>query len=310
MNAPDRGQIKSGASDRGRFSRMIRRLLMAADNPGGAPDEGAPVVPPRPHAAFRWTRESWGAALRAAPLEAHAKHLFTSSQLRLPADADDEERERAWIDVTASLDAPRRGLLRVRQVHGRIVRIVRGDDPSAVDPTALPAGDAIVSNVPGTTLAVVVADCVPILIVDPRGGAAAAVHAGWRGTCAGVAGAAVDAMRSTWGTQPADLWAAIGPSIGPADYQVGDSVLEEFRQAGHGEAGERWFTRGPAGRLRLDLWRANIDQLAGAGLRPERIFAAGLSTAAHPRWLESYRRDGAAAGRLVAAIATPAAICN
>jgi YfiH family protein len=281
---------------------------MAADNPGGGPDERPAAAPPRPHAAFRWTRESWGAALRAAPLEAHAKHLFTSSQLRLPANADSEERERAWSAVTASLDAPRQSLLRVRQVHGRTVRIVRGDDPASVDATALPDGDAIVSNVPGATLAVVVADCVPILIVDPRGGAAAAIHAGWRGTCAGVAGAAVDPMRRTRGTRPADLWAAIGPSIGPADYQVGDAVLEEFRQAGHGEPGECWFTRAPAGTLRLDLWRANIDQLIGAGLRPERIFAAGLSTAAHRGWLESYRRDGAAAGRLVAAIATPAAI--
>jgi YfiH family protein len=250
-------------------------------------------------------RESWGAALRATPLEPLAKHVFTSSQLRLPANATGEERERAWTAVTESLSAERSGLLRVRQVHGRTVRVARRDDPASADPERLPDGDAIVSNVPGTSLAVVVADCVPLLLVDPRKGAAAAIHAGWRGTCAGVTKAAVQAMREAWETDPADLWAALGPSIGPADYQVGDAVLEAFRQARHGEAITRWFTRGVDSALRLDLWRANIDQLTLAGARPERIFAAGLSTAAHPGWLESYRRDGAAAGRLVAAIAVP-----
>jgi YfiH family protein len=297
--------IKSDASKSRGISRMIRRPTMTDDNARRAGSAAATSAPPPPNPAFHWTHESWGAALRARPLEPHAKHLFTSSQLRLPANATGEDRERAWHAVTASLDTPRQTLLRVRQVHGRVVRVVRREDPASADSTRLPDGDAIVSNVAGTTLAVVVADCVPILMVDSQTGAAAAVHAGWRGTCAGVARAAVDAMRDTFRTEPENLWAALGPSIGPADYQVGESVLEEFRQAGHGDATERWFTRGTADGLRLDLWRANIDQLVSAGLTPERILAAGLSTAAHRGWLESYRRDGAAAGRLVGAIVVP-----
>ena len=303
--APVPTNIKSDASDCEAFSGMIHRPLMADDNSRGTVNAVSTPDPPDVVAPFHWTRESWGAALRAEPLEPHAKHLFTTSQLRLPANASQEERERAWQALTQSLGVPRQSLLRVRQVHGNAVRVVRRDEPASAETGQLPDGDAIVSNVPGTTLAVVVADCVPVLLVDPRAGAAAAIHAGWRGTCASVTKTAVDAMRDAWGTDPADLWAAIGPSIGPSDYEVGDSVLEAFSAGGHRDAAARWFTRRQDGRLMLDLWRANVDQLVGTGVRTERIFVAGLSTAAHQGWLESYRRDGDAAGRLVGAIVTP-----
>jgi hypothetical protein len=169
-----------------------------------------------------------------------------------------------------------------------------------------PEGDAVVSDVPGVALAVVVADCVPVLIVDPKTGAAAAVHAGWRGTAAGVTTAAVQAMTEHWGSRPSDLVAAIGPSIGPDDYEVGESLVAAFREAGHGHAVDRWFRR-VDGPLRLDLWRANREQLESTGVPAASIVTAELSTAAHPGWLESYRRDGARAGRLVAAVVVPPA---
>lgn len=284
---------------------MMRETAMLDDNPRAGPAAAAAGEPPRPDPAFHWTSERWGHALRATPLEPHAQHLFTSSQLRLPANAGEADRERAWAAITESLGTPRQSLWRVRQVHGRAVKVVPRADPSGADPGLLPDGDALVSNRPGATLAVVVADCVPVLMVDPRAGAAAAVHAGWRGTCAAVTRAAVAAMRDAWGSEAGELWAAIGPSIGPADYQVGEPLVEDFRRAGHGEAVGRWFTRAGDGSLRLDLWRANVEQLVAEGVRPERICVAGLSTVAHPGWLESYRRDGACAGRLVAAIVVP-----
>ena len=277
---------------------------MTDDNVRFAAASAGPAAPPAANPLFRWTRESWGYALRATPLEAHAQHLFTTSQLRLPAHASAAERERAWQAIAASLQAERGQVLRVRQVHGRDVRVVAAADP-APDPSALPDGDAIVSNRAGAILAVVVADCVPMLIVDSRVGAAGAVHAGWRGTCAGVAAAAIVSMRQTWGSRPDDLMVALGPSIGPDDYEVGEALIDAFRDAGHGVSVDRWFSR-RGGALRLDLWQASVDQLEAAGVRPDRIFTAGLSTASHPGWLESYRRDGSAAGRLVAAVVTPA----
>lgn len=273
-------------------------------NPGSPATARAVDEPPAAPAAFHWTREGWGHALRARGLEPHAQHLFTSSQLELPANAAAVDRARAWSALAGSLGATAAPMYRVRQVHGAVVRVVRADDPASADATQLPDGDAVVSNVRGSLLAVVVADCVPILLVDPVSRAAAAIHAGWRGTCASVASAAVAAMAASWATDPATLIAAIGPSIGPDDYEVGEALVEAFRDAGHGSRADRWFSRRDA-RLYLDLWRANADQLLAAGVREDRISVAGMSTFAYPGWFESYRRDGARAGRLVAAIVVP-----
>jgi YfiH family protein len=298
-----RPDIKSDASSKRPISEDDAGAVKVDDNQRFEVAAGVRPEPPPVSPLFHWTRETWGLALRAVPLEAEAQHLFTSAQLRLPAQADAAQRARAWAAVAGSLGTTPDRVLRVRQVHGRIVRVVRASD-GPPDPTALPDGDAIVSNVTGAVLAVVVADCVPLLLVDPRRGAAAAVHAGWRGTCASVAPAAVEAMVEAWGTRPADLIAAIGPSIGATDYPVGESLVDAFAQAGHGRSIDRWFSRS-GGELRLDLWRASADQLEAAGVRASRIAVAGISTAAHPGWLESYRRDGSGAGRLVAAVAVP-----
>jgi YfiH family protein len=157
-------------------------------------------------------------------------------------------------------------------------------------------------------LAVVTADCVPILLADPASGAVGAVHAGWRGTVADVTGAAVRAMTRHWDVAPARLVAAIGPSIGACCYEVGEELPTAFAAAGHLEdATSRWFARDEDGRLRLDLWIANRDLLVRAGLRPDQVHVAGLCTKTHLDWFESYRAEGAAAGRLAAIIKCPEA---
>jgi hypothetical protein len=127
-------------------------------------------------------------------------------------------------------------------------------------------------------------------------------------------------MQLHFGTRPADLVAAIGPSIGPCCYQVGADVVDAFQAAGHADAAIReWFR--PEGspqswrsapvvadagqvKYRLDVPTANVDQLRAAGLDPARIAACSLCTACHPSVFPSYRRDGAGTGRL-AAVITP-----
>ena len=94
---------------------------------------------PTPGAAFRWSREPWGAALRCVPLEASAQHLFTSRQLALP-DAD------SWAQATASVGATPDRLMRVKQVHGNTVRVLRRGDVPATASETRPDGDAIASN--------------------------------------------------------------------------------------------------------------------------------------------------------------------
>jgi YfiH family protein len=195
--------------------------------------------------------------------------------------------------------------MRVKQVHGNSVRILKKgavpDDAANVRPD----GDAVVSNQPGLALAVMVADCNPILVVDPKRGAAAAIHAGWRGTCARVGPAAIDTMRREFGSDPSDLIAAIGPSVGPDDYEVGESLIDAFAAAGHSNADiDRWFIRSKP-KPHLDLWKANRDQLAAAGLRADHIYICGLSTVSHPDVFDSYRIAGEKAGRMAGIIVVP-----
>jgi YfiH family protein len=170
----------------------------------------------------------------------------------------------------------------------------------------LPVGVAFFSGDPSRAVSVRVADCVPLLVADPRTGLVAAVHAGWRGTAARVASAAVRAL-ATRGGSAADLIVAIGPSIGPCCYDVGEALIDAFREAGHpADAVARWFSR-PNGRLVLDLWTANTDQLAAAGVNRGRIHAARLCTACRLDLFYSFRKEGARAGRLAAVIRAPAA---
>jgi YfiH family protein len=253
---------------------------------------------PAPDPAFHWTSEPWGHALRCRALGASAQHLFTSRQLALPG-AD------AWQLALASVASTPGHLMRVKQVHGNAVRVLkRGDVPHSASEQR-PDGDAVVSNEPGLALAVMVADCVPILLCDPVSGAAAAIHAGWRGTCARVVPAAIDAMRREFGIEPADLVAAIGPSAGPSDYEVGESLVTAFLEAGHPQSDvDRWFIRrGP--KPHLDLWAANTQQLVDAGVGAGRVFQCGLSTVSHPDVFDSYRVAGERAGRMAAVIVVP-----
>jgi len=264
---------------------------------------GAAMTLPRPDPSFHWTSEAWGDALRCRALDAVTQHLFTSKQLELPAEA-------AWRAALASAGSTPNRLMRVKQVHGNVVRILnRGKVPEGAG-AERPDGDAIVSDEPGLVLAVMVADCVPILICDPARGAAAAIHAGWRGTCARVARTAIDTMRREFGSDPADLVAAIGPSVGPDDYEVGESLIEAFLEAGHARTDvDRWFIR-PRLKPHLDLWSANRDQLISAGVRPQQIHLCGLSTVAHPGVFDSYRIAAERAGRMAALIVVPLPVAS
>jgi YfiH family protein len=254
---------------------------------------------PAPDPAFHWAREPWGHALRSIALGRTTQHLFTSKQLALPA-------VESWRAALSSLGAGPDRLMRVTQVHGNAVRVLKqGHVPESASEER-PEGDAVVSNVPGLALAVLVADCVPILVADPQTGAAAAIHAGWRGTCARVGPAAIQAMRREFGSHPSALVAAIGPSAGPDDYEVSEALVEAFLGAGHDRASvERWFIRSKPS-PHLDLWSANRDQLVEAGLRADHISICRLSTVSHPDVFDSYRAAGERAGRMAAMIVVPA----
>jgi len=264
-------------------------------------------VLPKPNDGFTWVQAAAGPALICAALEPHAAHLFTTRSWPLGTVVDGD-RTAAWADVAGALGADSGQLVRVHQVHGAmVIAHKRGDagrQAAAAADRTLPHADIIISDDPSRALAIQTADCVPLLIADARTGAVAAAHAGWRGLAAGVPRVAVAALTVAFGSRPADLVAAVGPSISAARYEVDEVVRVAFVAGGNDESYlQRWFLAGvrPA-HWRFDGWASARDQLLQAGLMPGHIHTSGLCTASHPDALPSYRRDGKGAGRIAAAI--------
>jgi polyphenol oxidase len=248
----------------------------------------------RPARGFEWVEASWGPVLTCPALSPVAIHGWTTRALKL--ELPDERCASQWTALAAYADLTITELSRLTQVHGR--DIVAIDRPGGVVTRA----DGQSTARPDVLLAIRVADCVPLLVADRRTGAVAAVHAGWRGTAAGIAHAAVAHMSAQYGTTPGDVVAAVGPSIGPCSYIVGEEVRAAFRESGWGEAQVgAWFVE--RSDLRLDLWRANRDQLVQAGVPATAVYVAELCTACNEDAFYSYRRDGKGTGRMVGFIA-------
>lgn len=258
---------------------------------------------PRPAVAignqgFRWQTAGAAEVLVSEPLLAVAPHCFTTRALG--AGRADDELLAAHGAIAAYLGVAPGALRSARQVHGAALFVADGHAPIVP-----PEADVLLASEPTTAVVVQTADCAPVLIGDARTGAVAAVHAGWRGTCAGVVMAAVRALAARFGSAPADLVVAIGPSIGACCYQVGADVHQAFLSRKDLPDAASWFS--PDGdRWRLDIWRANHDQLRLAGVPEGAIHVAGHCTASMPDRYHSYRLEGACAGRQFAAIRPPA----
>jgi YfiH family protein len=206
-------------------------------------------------------------------------------------------------------------VLPIKQIHSDVIHIF----PAA--PAEPCKGDASATDEPGLLLAVQTADCVPILLVDPKKRAVAAIHAGWRGTLARISEKAVGRLRLEFGSKPANLLAVLGPSIGPCCYEVGTELVTKFT-AQFAEAAEyfdeprsgeepnplQWLNMAPPGHqplpknVHLDLRKANRSQLLAAGLRPQNIFRSELCTACRTDLFFSYRKEGPQSGRLLSVI--------
>ena len=216
-------------------------------------------------------------------------------------------------------------LVALKQMHSAAIHRVVGPTRRAASPgVALPeGGDGLITNARGVLLAVKVADCLPVIVVDRRRKAVGVFHAGWRGTVQRIVEKGVGEMRRQLGCDPADLVAAIGPGIGACCYEIGEQVEDKFdsqftyskelfsdvfdshnlkmkypmlflnqRAPGHGE---------PALSRHLDLMEANRRQLLDAGVEEENIESLGLCTACHTDLFFSYRQEHVT-GRMLAVV--------
>jgi YfiH family protein len=204
----------------------------------------------------------------------------------------------------AALGRERESMFDVWQVHSADVVIANAPHPPVPlrgHLNNLPEfkADAIITDNPAVTLFMRFADCTPILLVDPKKNAVGVVHAGWLGTVRRAAGQAVKNMQAAYGSNPADILAAIGPAIGPDHYEVGLDVIEQVRYSFG--AGAEALLPGQNGRFHFDLWQANKLVLEQAGVG--QVEVAGLCTACHPEDWYSHRAQRGKTGRFGALIA-------
>ena len=206
-------------------------------------------------------------------------------------------------------------LVPLKQFHSAVIRYVQ------TSPAEACKGDASLTDVPGLLLGVQTADCVPILLVDPKKRVVAAVHAGWRGSLAHIAEKTVGQMRMRFGSRPSDILAALGPAIGGCCYEVGTELVTKFTsqfadaeewfdelRTGDEPNPLQWLNMMPPGHqpppknVRLDLRKANRAQLLAAGLSDKNIFVSDLCTACHTDLFFSYRKEADRSGRLLSVI--------
>jgi YfiH family protein len=252
---------------------------------------------PNPNGEFEWTQESWGPAIRCTALSKAAQHCFSTLQPELQGAAKEDAGTLSALAHALNLhDVNSEQIVRLRQVHCAGVFDASREAIARTRGAGWPEADIAISRDPALVLTVRAADCVPVLLADSATGAVSAIHAGWRGTAAGAVLAAVQALSEKFGTEPKNVIAAAGPSIGPCCYTVGEELIQKF--ASHPDS-SRWFNR--AGGLRLNLWQATRDQLERAGVTPRNIHVCELCTFDHAGVFPSYRREGKAAGRLTAA---------
>jgi polyphenol oxidase len=184
------------------------------------------------------------------------------------------------------------------QVHGVDVRVV--NDAIEAKPAENSSGDtiycdAIVSNAANVLAGVKTADCVPLLIGDPLTGAFAAVHAGWRGTVAGIAGYALQRLNSEYDVMPENVCVAIGPAAGVCCYEVGSEVIDAFKAR---YSNNSIFVPTRAGHARINLFQSNLDQLIATGVQSARIYTSPLCTMCNTDLFFSYRKEKQEQGKV------------
>ena len=194
-------------------------------------------------------------------------------------------------------------VIQAHQVHGFRVAVVDRPDTRKEE---LDGYDALVTGMPGVAVGVHTADCVPILLYNPKCRAVAAIHSGWKGTVQRISQKVLFVMKSEFGSQPEDIRAVLGPAIGPDSFQVGEEVVQFFKEQGF-PLDDIWtFHPGCSGvpmadGHHIDLFKANRWLLEEAGVPASAISEAGIDSYLDQTFF-SARREGISCGRTVSAI--------
>lgn len=255
-------------------------------------------------AGFFWREQSSVRALVCEPLERHGFTNAFSTRLGGCSPMPQDALNLAGFneDAAENIYENRRRFLKLLegdwmltacwQVHSADVRVVQDRDDARNDTEHC---DALTTDRPNILLGIKTADCVPVLLGDMKKGAVAAVHAGWRGTLSSIITRTLERMSEKYGTSAQDVCAAIGPAAGACCYEVGGEVVQAFHER-FNDADEL-FTPTQGGHARIDLQRANRNQLIAGGVPAEAIHIAPLCTMCRTDLFFSYRREKSVYGR-------------
>lgn len=198
--------------------------------------------------------------------------------------------------VARDLEMPYKAIVASRQTHSTNIRVVTADDmgKGVSRESDIFDTDALITNCAQIPLVVFYADCVPILMFDTKKRAAAAIHSGWRGTADKIAEKTVRALAENFGSQPEDILAAVGPSIGPCCFECGAEVAELFP--------DDIVSKNENGKFKVNLWQNIVRMFTDCGLRRENIEVFEQCTMCKSDIFYSYRKHKEKTGRMGAFI--------
>ena len=226
--------------------------------------------------------------------------IYSSMNLSFTRGDDDAAVHENYRRFAAAVGFEAEDIVTSDQTHTANVRVITEEDRGngITKPRQYTDVDGMITNVPGLVLATFYADCVPLYFVDPVHHAIGLSHSGWRGTVAKIGAVTVERMREEYGTDPGDIYSAIGPSICQDCYEVSEDVIQEFRNAFGRKDWDVLFYRKENGKYQLNLWEANRIIMQEAGIREEHISMPGICTCCNPEFLFSHRASHGKRGNL------------
>ena len=231
--------------------------------------------------------------------------IFASMNLSFSRGDDDENVRENFRRIAKALEVEPDSFVFSQQTHTTNVRKVTLEDKGkgVTKPLDYRDVDGLITNVPGLCLTTFYADCVPLFLVDPVHRAIGLSHSGWRGTVGKIGQVTLRKMQEEYGTCPADVIAAIGPSICQDCYEVSEEVILEFQRAFDKKYWDSLYYKKENGKYQLDLWRANKVVLEEAGVRKEQIAVTNVCTSCNSEVLFSHRASNGRRGNLAAFLA-------
>ena len=226
--------------------------------------------------------------------------IYASMNLSFTRGDEDAAVHENYRRFAAALGFSEKDIVTSDQTHTANVRIITEEDRGngITKPRPYMDVDGMITNVRGLVLATFYADCVPLYFVDPVHHAIGLSHSGWRGTVAKIGAVTVRKMQETYGTDPKDVYAAIGPSICQECYEVSEDVILEFQKSFAPEHWEKLFYKKENGKYQLKLWEANKIIFTEAGITENHISMPGICTCCNPEFLFSHRASHGKRGNL------------